>query len=169
MTLSDEIKFCYRCGSPLGSEGVHGRTRPVCPSCGLIVFVDPKVVVAVLIAVDSRLVLIRRAIEPGIGLWSFPSGYVDRGEPLESAAAREVKEESGLDVELTGLVGLYSGDDDPVVLAVYTGEVRGGELSAGDETDDVGLFDPDALPELAFPRDHGIIRDWLARNSADPG
>ena len=169
MTLSDDIKFCYRCGSRLGSEKVHGRARPVCPACELIVFVDPKVVVAVLIAVDAKVVLVRRAIEPGIGLWSFPSGYVDRGEPLETAAAREVKEESGLDVELTGLVGLYSEDHDPVVLAVYTGEVRGGELSAGDETDDVGLFDPDALPDLAFPRDHGIIRDWLARDTAVSG
>ena len=164
--MNEDLKYCQRCGSALAGAEVQGRTRPHCPSCGFVVFLDPKLAAAVLIAIDDRLLFVRRAIEPGLGRWSFPSGYVDRGESVEEAAVREVREETGLDVRLTGLVGLYSSKDSPVVLAVYEGEVTGDELMAGDEVQETGFFDYRELPPLAFPRDERIIREWLAAMSA---
>ena len=70
--------------------------RPVCSACGAVFFLDPKVVAGVITELDGRVVMIRRNLEPGLGRWTFPAGFVDRGEVVEEAAAREVKEETGV-------------------------------------------------------------------------
>lgn len=111
--------------------------------------------------VDGKLVLGKRAINPRKGYWTFPSGYVNRGEAVESATVREVYEETRLEVEIDHLLGLYSEDGNPVVLAAYVVRVIGGTLEAADETSDVGLFATDDLPDLAFPNDDRIVQDWL--------
>ena len=97
---------------------------------------------------------------PAIGRWAFPSGYVDRGEAVEDAAVREVREETGLDVRLNGFVGLYSSTGGPVVLAAYSAQVVGGELRPGGDAREAALFHPDELPPLPFPHDARILRDW---------
>ena len=75
--------------------------RPVCTACGFVLYLDPKVAVGTIIeADDNRIVLVRRAIDPGYGKWVFPGGYVDRGEELPAAAIREAREESGLEVKI---------------------------------------------------------------------
>src|SRR5262249_50648981 len=115
------------------------------------------------IAREGCLLLNRRAIDPGKGRWSFPSGYVDLGETTTEAAIREVKEETGFDIRLAGLIGVYSSAAPPVVFVVYGGRGRGGGAAAGcDEVEDVGLFDPSDLPPLAFEHDAQIVRDWLS-------
>ena len=111
---------------------------------------------------DGGIVMVQRAIEPAIGKWSFPSGYVNRGEKIESAVEREVLEECGLNVEIGRLVGLYSEDGNSIILAVYETRIIGGTLESADhETLDVGVFKTDNLPELAFDHDRGIVADWL--------
>jgi molybdenum cofactor cytidylyltransferase len=89
----DVPRYCQRCGSPMGFEDRHGRYRPVCPACGFTAFYDPKIAAAVIVEIDGRIVLQRRAIAPGRGKWTFPGGFVDRGERIEDAAIREVVEE----------------------------------------------------------------------------
>ena len=106
--MEADFSYCARCGHALIVEEVHGRLRPRCPDCGHIVFLDPKLAAVVLVAIDGKLLLVRRANEPALGEWSFPSGYVDRGEAVEDAAAREVREETGLIVKVTRLLGVYS-------------------------------------------------------------
>jgi 8-oxo-dGTP diphosphatase len=140
--------------------GPHGH--PECSSCGRTIWNDPKIAGAAIVPIDGGIVMVQRAIEPGIGKWSFPSGYVNRGEKLERAVEREVLEECGLEVEVDHLVGLYSEDENPIVLAVYQVRVTGGKLeSADDETLDVRVFNVNQLPELAFDHDRGILDDWL--------
>lgn len=114
-----------------------------------------------MVEIDSRLLLVRRAIQPAYGKWSFPSGYVNRGEQVERAVEREVFEETGLEVETDWLVGIYSEPDKTVVLAVYSATVTGGELIAGEETLETDTFPYDGLPDLAFPDDSRIVQDWL--------
>ena len=160
--MSGEINFCQHCGHRLVSREIEGKVRPCCPSCGHIVFQDPKIAAVVLVSTDGKLVLVRRGTEPALGRWSFPSGYVDRGEVVEDAAVREVKEETDLDVGLEDFVGLYSETDSPVVLAVYTAHIVGGSLRPGAEVLEVELFSPDKLPPLPFPHDDQILRDWRA-------
>jgi len=111
--------------------------------------------------------MVQRAIEPAIGKWSFPSGYVNRGEKIESAVKREVLEECGLEVSVDRLVGLYSEDGNSIILAVYEALILGGKLESADhETLDVGVFKVDNLPELAFDHDRGIVNDWLKSQEA---
>jgi 8-oxo-dGTP diphosphatase len=168
--MSGDINFCQRCGERLVERTVENKARPCCSSCGYVVYLDPKVAAVVLVAMDGKLVLVRRGVEPAMGRWAFPSGFVDRGEAVEDAAIREVREETGLDVRLNGLVGLYSRNGGAVVLAVYSAQAVGGSLQAGPEVHDVALFAPDELPPLPFPHDDQILRDWGlgTRNSPIP-
>ena len=162
-TMNREINFCQRCGSELVETTVSVHGRPSCPRCGYVVYLDPKLAAVSLVSVDSKLVLVRRAIEPKMGFWSYPGGYVDRGETVEDAAIREVKEETNLDIELTGFIGLYSSSDRPVVVAVYSAIVVGGDLSAGEEVQEAGLFDPSNVPDMPFHHDYEILADWSSK------
>ncbi len=145
-----------------------GRQRPTCPECGYVVFFDPKVAAVVLVETDGKLVMIRRGAEPEVGRWAFPSGYVDRGEAVEDAAVREVAEETGLRVELTDFIGLYSRTGATVVLAVYAAKVVAGELEAGFDATEVALMDPEELPQLPFYHDDLILADWAALRARSP-
>ena len=158
--MTGEINYCERCGVRLVRKSVDGTLRPSCPGCGHVVFLDPKLAAVVVVSVDGKLVLIKRGIEPGMGRWSFPSGYVDRGESVEDGAVREVKEETGLDVRITQFVGLYSRRGSPVVLAAYSAEVVGGSLAPGSDAQEAALYSPDELPPLAFPSSNQILADW---------
>lgn len=157
------MRFCAECGHELGEREVGGRRRPACPACGTVVFLDPKLAVAVLVEDGGRLLLGRRG--QGVaspGKWSFPAGFVDRGERVEDAARREAREETGLAVRLDALLGLYSTAGDPVVLAVYAGTTVGGALAPADDLTELAFFPLDALPEPAFAHDGQIVADWLA-------
>jgi 8-oxo-dGTP diphosphatase len=158
-----EIQFCPHCASPLIVRDDAGQPRPYCPTCRRTFYQDPKLAVAVLLTYGGGLVLQRRAIDPGKGKWTFPSGFVERGERVEDAAVRETREETGLDVRLERLLGIYSDTGNPVVLAVYAAEALGGRIAASDESDDVAAFALDDLPELAFEHDAEIIASWRDR------
>jgi 8-oxo-dGTP diphosphatase len=126
-----------------------------------VVYYDPKVAVTSVIQRSGKVLMIRRANDPGHGLWSMPGGYVDRGEVVEEAATREVREETGLEVEIERLIGLFSEAGQPVIVAAFLAREAGGVLKAGDEALDVGFFDVQDLPPLAFPRDRLIITRCL--------
>lgn len=149
------VTFCASCGGRLAVQPPRpgDRPRPVCTVCGHVVYLDPKVAVGAIVAHDGGLVLLKRGIEPGYGKWVFPGGFVDRGETLEEAAARETLEEVGLEVVTDGLLGAYSYREFPVVVVVFAARVTGGRLAAGDETLEAKTFAVDRLPwdELAFP------------------
>ena len=155
--------FCQGCGGATTEREVDGRRRPVCDACGAVTYLDPKLAVAVVVERDGRLLLGRRG--PGTresGKWSFPAGFVDRGERVEDAAVRETREEVGLAVALGPLLGLYSRTGETVVLAVYAALAARGNPVAADDLDAVGWFAPDALPALAFPDDAQIVAAWRA-------
>jgi 8-oxo-dGTP diphosphatase len=155
------VKYCPHCASPVVWRLEAGRERPVCPGCGFIHYEDPKLVAIAVIPVQGKLVLGRRTMNPGVGMWAFPGGYVNRGESVHSALIREVREETNLHVAAEHLLGLYSEDDNPIVLAAYVARPVGGALGVGDEVSEVGVFEPTRLPELAFPHDRLIMREWV--------
>ncbi|MQG28199.1 MAG: NUDIX hydrolase [SAR202 cluster bacterium] len=165
--MTKEDKFCPSCATALENNDVFGQERPVCPNCGRVIFYDPKVAVVCIVPRDGKVLMIRRATDLGYGLWGLPGGYVDMGEVVERAAAREVWEETGLRVEPGELIGLYSVSGDPVMVAVYAATETGGELAAGPEALEVGFFEIDALPVLAFPRDRDVLAKW--RNGVEGG
>lgn len=169
MTLPPDAKFCSRCAAQLEIAQLGDHARPRCPACGLVVYLDPKLVAAAVVGRDGKVLLIQRNLEPGMGRWSLPAGHVNRGEVVEEAVCRETLEETGLRVRPKGLVGLYSEPENIVALAAYSVEVFGGTLKPDAvEVRDVRFFALDALPELAFPRDRTVIRDWLLLQGRSP-
>ena len=158
--MAGEFNYCQRCGERLEEKHIEGMARPHCPACGYVVFLDPKVAAVALVVDGDGLVMVRRGVEPQYGKWAFPSGYVDRGEVVEAAAIREVKEETGLDVTLDGLVGVYSLEGNPVVLVVYSAHITGGAVEIGHDALDVRTYPFDNLPPLPFPHDEQMLRDW---------
>lgn len=153
------MRYCPACGTPLAARLHGGRPRPTCPACGFTYYADPKVAVAVVIREQGCVLLGRRVNEPGRGRWALPAGYVDRGEALETAAAREAREELNVDVRIDCLIGLYSAAGDPVILVVYGATITSGEPKAGDDLEAIDYFDVDRLPDLAFARDARIVRE----------
>ena len=164
---SHAYQFCPRCGGPLARKTLKATEpeRPVCTRCGFVFYLDPKVAVGTIIrAASGGIVLVRRAIEPGYGKWVFPGGYVDRGEPLTSAAIREAREECGLDVRLDSLVNIYSYPGRAPVIVVYAATRIGGTLCVDEECLETAEFDQAGLPwdDFAFQSTHDGLRDYLA-------
>lgn len=162
-----EYNFCPRCGGRLGSRSIKSGEpdRLVCESCGFVFYQGPKLVAATIFELDGGIVLIQRDIEPGYGKWTFPGGFVERGEVAEEAARREALEEAGLEIEVGQVVGLYSYEGQAPVIAVFAGRVTGGEPKALDETMAVEVFAHDGLPwgELAFPSTEEALKDYLRK------
>jgi 8-oxo-dGTP diphosphatase len=163
-------RFCPRCGAPLDSRVLRVGEPPrlVCQACAFVFFLDPKIATGVVFAFDGGILLVQRAIHPAYGKWVFPGGYVDRGETLEAAALREVREESGLTIRLTRLLGAYSFAGHPVILIAYTGEVTEGSLKIDDESLAVRSFPAAEIPwdELAFPSTRQALQDYLGLATA---
>lgn len=163
-----DVTYCPKCAARLVEKLHAGAMRLACPACDFIHFNDPKVAVAVITGVDGRVLLARRNHEPGMGLWTFPSGFVDRGEALETAAKREAHEEVGVEVSIDRLLAVRSGDGHPVILVAFAGTIIAGEPAPGEEATEVGFFARHELPELAFPHDCDLIDAWLAGPDAAP-
>ncbi len=161
-----EIQYCLICGSGLqtGQPPTEDRPRLVCPQCGYIHYLNPKVVSGTLPVQEGKIWLLRRGIEPRLGYWTYPAGFQEIDETTEEAAIRETREEIGCDVQLRGLFGVYSRAGAPVNV-VYTADVTetGGIPCTSGEALEVRSFSPDDLPwdELAFPSTHAILRDWV--------
>jgi 8-oxo-dGTP diphosphatase len=160
-----EYSFCPRCGGRL-----EGRTikegepeRLVCGRCDFVFYLGPKLVAGAIAELEGGIVLIQRSIEPGYGKWTFPGGFVERGEVAESAAARETLEETGLEIEVGGIVGLYTYEGQIPAIAVFAAKVLWGEPTPLDETLDVKSFPRDELPwsEMAFPSTERALKDYL--------
>ncbi len=156
--------YCPICSTSLEQRETAGRQRPVCPACGYVVYFDPKVAVVVFIKQDDKVLLIRRAMNPGIGKWAFPAGFVDYDEAPTTAAVREVLEETGLHVEIEGLLDVFPRKDDGLadIIIAYSAHIVGGTLNAGDDAVDVGWFAKDNLPELVFYPSIALAERWQA-------
>ena len=156
----EEVNFCLRCGSRVTQAERFGRLRYVCPTCDWVYFADPKVAAAVLVEKGGGVLLVRRVNEPQRGLWSLPAGFIDAGEDPAAAAARECLEETGLQVQVEGLLDVIFGQEHPRgshILIVYRASIIGGQLSPGDDVDGAAFFSRKALPPLAFQTTRKIL------------
>lgn len=165
----ERIRYCPHCGSHTKSKKVNDKLRRVCPSCGYIHFTDPKVGVGVVLLLDGKLLLVKRAMMPEAGKWSLPAGYLDYGEDPQSTAVREVFEETGLIIEIDGLLDVYHNPSalrqgGASIFILYWAKLVSGEIAAGDDAVDVGFFSPDELPELAFSSTLDVISRWRSGN-----
>jgi len=157
-----ELNYCPRCGHPLEDREAFGRVRRFCPTCERIIFRDHKVAAGVLVEHEGQVLLVRRAVNPRRGTWSFPAGFVECDEEPAEAAVRECREETGLEVEVTGILDVIGPEPDGAasIVVVYRARPVGGELQAGDDVDRVAFFAPDALPPLAFRATRVALDKW---------
>lgn len=159
-----EFHYCPVCSHRLDTVDLKASepSRLVCRSCGFVFYLDPKVVVCAVLEMNARIALLRRSIPPRKGKWGLPGGYVDRGEPLESAVLREIEEECGVRARLKNLLGAYSYPGRRAVVIVYTARPVDGKLMAGDETLEAAWFESDEIPwsSLAFQSTEDALRDY---------
>jgi len=162
------MAFCSSCAAPLDTSGRH----PVCTGCGRTHFRDPKVGVSVVVHDEQgRLLLVRRGVGPGRGLWALPAGFVDADEDPRGAAAREAYEETGLQVEVGAVVDVYPvpGPGGASFFLAFEARVVGGTLAAADDALDAGFFAAHELPELAFESTLAAARTVQGGGGAAPG
>lgn len=160
-------RFCQSCGAPLRRPDLPLAGGPpwVCSGCGRAVYEDPKLAVAGVVSHNGGVVLLRRAQhDQAFNRWILPGGHVDRGEEMESAVLREISEETGLAVDLRGLLGVYSYPGHPVVLAVYHARARSLDFSPGPEALEIASFRPGDIPwdQLGYRSTGDALRDFFA-------
>jgi 8-oxo-dGTP diphosphatase len=165
-------RHCPRCASALATGPWRHEQADVlhCPACGLVIYDNPAPTASALVMRDGMLLLTRRAREPMAGWWDVPGGFVEAGEHPRDAARRELLEETGLEVELGEMVGVFPdryGDDGvPTLNLYYAARVVGGEPRPADDVSEIGWFPPDRieLDQVAFANGREAIACWRRRS-----
>lgn len=160
MGALDDWRFCPRCSAGLVAAEDHLR----CPSCGEEYWANAIPAVQGILERDGCVLLARRGREPRRGHWDLPGGFLHETENAADGLRREFREETGLAIEPVQLLRV---DIEPYgarhVFSV-TWLVRGdGEPVAADDVDELRWFAPGELPEMAFPGQNLVLRDWAAR------
>lgn len=145
------------------------RERLVCPDCDYVAYENPKIVVGVVATWEDKLLMCRRAIEPRRGYWTLPAGFMEMGESPEEGAAREAWEEARAELEIVDLLAVYSLPHISQLQLFFRARLLSPDVAAGPESEEVDLFDFDALPagELAFPSVHWALEHFDEVRGAD--
>jgi len=158
-------KFCPQCGGLLGLQLHDGRERPICSACGYVVYLNPAPSVAAILFQEGRVLLVKRRLDPGCGLWCLPGGFIEASETPEAAVVREVGEETGLLcrplklLDAHAVLGGFYGD---ILVLCYLVEIVGGDLTAGCDAEEAAFFDSRDLPRIAFDIHEQFILSWLS-------
>lgn len=149
------MNFCSQCGHAVTQRIPEGDNRPrfVCGQCQVIHYQNPRIVAGCLPIWGEQVLLCRRAIEPRRGFWTLPAGFMENGETLEQAAARETLEEACARVKELSLYTLFDLPHINQVYMLFRAELVDRDFAAGEESLEVRLFDERDIPwtELAFP------------------
>lgn len=159
--MSDFI-YCPRCANRLVEKHLYGRQRSYCPACDYIHFREPRLAVGGLITEGEHVLLILRSVAPRIGFWAVPSGFVEYDEQPRAALAREIEEETALQVEVGRVIEAFPNADPnrPGVFLLFEARPTGGRLQPGDDVSEARWFGPADIPwsELAFEQMNGVLR-----------
>lgn len=160
------LRFCSHCGSDrLEVRVPEGDSLPryVCASCGTIHYQNPKVVVGCLPVWHDQVLLCKRAIEPRLGLWTLPAGFLENGESVVAGAARETLEEANARVEVEGLHSLISLPQIHQVYMMFSARLLDLDYGPGEESLEVRLFDEAEVPwdAMAFRTITRTLRNFF--------
>ena len=167
MKHSDPIKYCQACGTPVVyrvPDDGDTRERAVCPACGKIHYVNPLMVVGTVPYLDDRVLLCKRAIEPRLGKWTLPAGFMEMGETMAEGAARETREEAGADFEMGPFFSAISIPRVGQVHFFYLARLRSARFDPGSESLEARLFSEAEIPldEIAFLTVRDTLKAFLA-------
>ncbi|MCP4157485.1 MAG: thiamine phosphate synthase [bacterium] len=158
-------KFCPFCGNSLTTKYHEGRNRLFCPDCDQPVYENPvPATAAVVMNHQHEILLVKRNVEPSVGEWCLPGGFVELEEPPEAGCLRELKEETNLDGEIYQWAGNVLSES-PIYKSVlvmgYFIRKTTGELKAGDDCSEARFFKPGNMPPIAFSSHREILRNAL--------
>jgi ADP-ribose pyrophosphatase YjhB (NUDIX family) len=169
-TYSSSMNFCSNCGNPVVLKVPEGDFLPrhVCGSCGEIHYQNPKVVVGSVPEYQGRILICKRGIEPRLGYWTIPAGFMENDETLEAGAAREAREEAVIDVEIGSLLLLANVTHARQVHVFFRSRMRTPHFAPTHESLEVRLVDETDIPwsELAFPSTEAALRHFVADRAA---
>jgi ADP-ribose pyrophosphatase YjhB (NUDIX family) len=161
------VRFCPMCGGALEVRIVapDHKENKVCTQCGFVYFLGPKLVAGCIIAENDRTLLLRRGLEPSLGKWTYPGGFVDLGETPVRCAIRETLEEVGMTVRDPELLGIYADRKDPSPIIVVTYLARPGPETptTTPEATELRYFGVDEIPwnDLAFDTTIQAMEAWV--------
>lgn len=148
------MNYCTDCGNSLHLRIPEhdDRARYVCDACGMIHYQNPRIVVCSIPALDDRVLLCKRAIEPCHGLWTLPGGFMENGETTQAAALRETREEACANIAVTDLYTLYNLPHIDQVHLFFRAQMLDEQFAPGVESLEVALFREEEVPwdEIAF-------------------
>jgi len=148
------VKYCSQCGHEVELKTPRGDSLPrhVCTDCGMIHYLNPKIVTGCIVTSEQKILLCRRAISPRYGLWTIPAGFMELGETVQDAAARETWEEAYADAVIDELFGVYNIPRVSQVYVIFRAHLKTPEFSPGEESLETELFSEQDIPwdELAF-------------------
>jgi ADP-ribose pyrophosphatase YjhB (NUDIX family) len=160
------LNFCSNCGSAVALKIPSGDHLPrfVCAHCGMVHYKNPLLVLGCVPVWEGRVLLCRRAIEPRRGFWTVPAGFMENGETLQHAAARECYEEATAVVEIGSLLALVSVTHANQVHVMFRARLLKPEFAPGPESEEVGLYDEADIPwaDLAFASGEFTLRRYFA-------
>ena len=149
------MNYCPNCSAKVSLKIPEGdnRERYVCDSCNTIHYSNPNVVVGTLPAFEDKILLCKRAIEPRVGLWTVPAGFLENGESLLQGAWRETKEETQAEVDIKEILTIFNIPQINQIYVIYRADIEDNSFGPTSESLDVQLFSYDEVPweELAFP------------------
>ncbi len=164
------MNFCSHCGSRVAFRVPPGDHLPrfICDSCGTIHYQNPRVVVACVPEHEGRILICKRAIEPRLGYWAIPGGFLENGESLEHGAARECQEEALADVEIGSLLGLVSIMGANQIHVFFRAKLRVPSFRAGPASLEVKLVTPGDIPwqDIAFQSTTFALQKYLEDRAA---
>ena len=159
------MKYCSACGSTVSQKipEMDDRLRYVCDSCGMIHYENPKLVVGTLAYYQDKVLMCKRAIEPRLGFWTLPAGFMENGESSTDGAKRETWEEAGARYEDSSLYRLFDIPYINQVYLFYLAELEYPDYEAGIESLAVELMTEEEIPwdDLAFPVIHDVLREFF--------
>jgi|SRR5690554_7096516 8-oxo-dGTP diphosphatase len=149
------VNFCLRCGNRLEFvRDNEDKLRKKCSNCGWTFYKNPVPAVACVVVNDKKeILIIKRLVEPQIGRWALPSGYIEINQSPEQAAVEEMKEETGLDGEIERFLGYFDGTSpiyEKVLSFGFLMKITGGKLEAGDDAGEAEFVSKQEMPRLAF-------------------
>ena len=156
------MNYCSQCGAPVALRIPPGDHMPrnVCDACGTIHYQNPRLVVGCVPEYEGRILLCRRAIEPRLGYWTVPAGFMENGETLQQAAARESQEEALAHVEIGSLLAVVHVLHAQQVHVFFRATLPAARYAAGAESLEVALLDTSEIPwsDIAFPSTDFTLR-----------
>ena len=164
------LEFCSNCGQKNKFGEKKGSKRFYCPRCHTIHYDNPKPTATLICPKNDSILLVKRAADPGKGLWGLPGGFIEKGETLEEGATRELLEETNIKGKVKQILGTCSHFNtifgDILLIGIEMLIFDWSQIKAGDDATEATLFPLEDLPNLVFPCYENIVEMYCHRESS---